>query len=83
LITDAVVVVWMCHELRRVPGLRPLPRPPVLRLLAVGAVALVFGWTIRDIVVWPLAVVMVAGLYIGATVVLRAVGPGGVAALRG
>ncbi len=82
LITDATVVVWMCHELRRVPGLRPLPRPPVLRLLAVGAVALVSGWMLRDLVVWPLAVVLVAGLYVGATVVLRAVGPGGVAALR-
>lgn len=82
LTTDVVVVGWMCWEVRRVDGLRPLPRPPIMRILIVLAVSAGSGAAMSALLPWPLAAVLVAGVYVGAVVVLRAAGPDGLRALR-
>lgn len=82
LATDVVVVVWICWEVRRIEGLRPLPRPPMLRMLTVIAVTAASGWALSQLVPWAVAATLVACVYLAAVVVLRAAGPDGLHALR-
>lgn len=81
LATDVLVVVWMCLQVRRIDGLRPLPRPPLLRLLLAAVLAAGPGWLLARLVVWPVAALAVTGIYLGLVVLLRATGPAGVRAL--
>ena len=81
LVTELLVVGWICAEVRRTPGLRPLPRPPLLRLLVAGAAAGALGLALAPVLPWPLAVAAVGAAYAGLVLALRATGPDGVRAL--
>lgn len=83
LATEIVVMVWMCLEARRVDGLRPLPRPPLLRAAMVLAISAVAGVGLAAVLPWPVAAFLVAAIFVVGVVVLRAAGPGGLGALRG
>ena len=80
--TDLVVAVWIARTVRRVPGMRPLPRPPLLRLAGTVAAGGAAGWGTWQLLPWPVAVVATAGVYLAAAVLLRAGGPDGLRALR-
>lgn len=82
LATDIVVLVWMCLEVRRVEGLRPLPRPPVWRLAVVVAISGSAGVGLAAVLPWPVAAGLVGVIFAAGVVVLRAAGPGGLRALR-
>jgi O-antigen/teichoic acid export membrane protein len=81
LLTDLLVAGLMIREARTVPGLRPLPRPPVLRLAVAVALAGGAGWWLSGAIPWLLAAALTGGLYAAAVVLLRAAGPGGLRAL--
>jgi O-antigen/teichoic acid export membrane protein len=82
LVTEAVVSTWLCLELRKVPGLRPLPRPPLVRLLSTVTLTAAIGWALSLFLPWLVAVPIVGGAYLALVVVLRAAGSDGLKGLR-
>lgn len=82
LITDVLVLVAMLAELRRTPGLRPVPRPPLARGLLAGLLAAAAGLAASSALVWPVALLVTLAVYVGAVLLLRAAGPHGVLGLR-
>lgn len=82
LATDVVVASWIMWEVRRIPGLSPFPRPPILRVLAAAAAAAGAGLALQGLLPWPVCAIVVVAVFGAAVVGLRAAGPGGLSALR-
>ncbi|MFF9816433.1 polysaccharide biosynthesis C-terminal domain-containing protein [Streptomyces sp. NPDC014006] len=72
LVTDVMVCVLMTLLLRRIPGMRPLPTPPWLRVLCAALCGAVVGWSLARFTFWPLAAIVTAVVYAAVLRALRA-----------
>jgi O-antigen/teichoic acid export membrane protein len=82
-ITEVLVLAALGAGVARIPGLAPFPWMPTVKTLGAGVVTGLVGWAMYERVPWPLALVVLAVLYLAMIHVLAPNGPGGLRAFAG
>ncbi len=80
-ITETAVMTVLLSGVARIPGLRPLPWRPLIKVVIAGGVMFLAGEAMLGRVVWPVAGLLAGLVYLAMLHVTRVDGPGGLRAL--
>ncbi|MGZ6907588.1 MAG: flippase [Acidimicrobiia bacterium] len=82
-VTEALVLVALGAGVARIPGLRPFPVLPTVKVALAGAATGALGWYLIGRVPWPLGLATMAVVYLALVHALAPNGPGGLRAFAG
>ena len=82
-ITEVLVLAALGAGVARIPGLRPFPWAPTVKVVGAGVVTGLVGWALYDRIPWPAGLAIQGVLYLVMIHFLRPSGPGGLRAFAG